>query len=149
MKAFYLKNFAPYSAWNGPKGVAIGWLDDAHPFPIGETSEGFRERLFEYCRFSRNRVRQSTECPICKCKYELAFGDSKQVVVFSEIWVLSKDFHIYIAPIHIFHFVEKHNYLPPDEFIESVVNGDPEWQCTYRPIRVFIEILSKGVDERK
>jgi hypothetical protein len=32
---------------------------------------------------------------------------------------------IYVAPVLIYHYVAVHGYLPPDQFIEAVMNGTP------------------------
>jgi hypothetical protein len=39
-----------------------------------------------------------------------------------EIWVVKGE-TLYIAPYLIIHYIEEHNYQPPEEFIDAVING--------------------------
>jgi hypothetical protein len=43
----------------------------------------------------------------------------------AEIWIPSKDRNVFFAaPSMVYHYVEKHSYLPPEEFVVAVMSFD-------------------------
>ena len=49
----YFKDLTPYSYSKGEKSqllvLNIGWLDKSEPFTMGETSQEFRDKLYQFC----------------------------------------------------------------------------------------------------
>jgi hypothetical protein len=115
----YFENLTPYTYFHPaeelPGPVNIGWLDGWHPFPTGTTSEEFRAKLQRLCR---NRVKQTRgryECDFCTGRDKP--GSS------AEICDLGKR-RTYTAPEMVYHYVAAHDYLPPEEFIQAVLECD-------------------------
>jgi hypothetical protein len=115
--------------------VNVGWLDGAEPFSTGETSGEFRERLLEFCLQGHdfNLTRGPHSCNLPECPVEpdrfgrrhpppVRRGKQTAYQGSSEIRVVGEA-AIYAAPTMIYHYVVDHNYQPPDEFVEAVLNG--------------------------
>jgi len=125
----YLRDLSPYPY----KGVSqflgtlsVGWLAKQYPYSQGETSEDFKERLFVFCL---NHVRQTRGFHVCEfCTPSPPFlvyaqrGDKEVWLGSAEIRVVYQG-NIYAAPDLIYHYVIEHQYRPPDEFIEAVLEG--------------------------
>jgi hypothetical protein len=95
--------------------VNIGWLDRRRRFPTGETSGEFRAKLLSLCRQRVKQTRGFHACPFCKSR-ERPRGSA-------EVRVIGRG-RVYAAPELVYHFVEKHGYRPPDEFIAAVLAAD-------------------------
>jgi hypothetical protein len=106
----------------------IGWLDQKHKFKVGEAPEGFCTKLNEILvgtsSFSSevNLIRGIHPCNFCGSGQQV---DPSSKIGSCEIWIPSINEGAYFAsPSQIIHYVEKHNYLPPQKFIESVMELD-------------------------
>ena len=98
---------------------AVGWLDARHTYPRGTVPAEFLARLKEFAR----RWGDSTE--------ELGWP------VFAGVHTceLCDDFHapgnfgvpageiLFVAPEMVAHYVERHGYTPPAEFIDAVLSA--------------------------
>lgn len=114
-----------------PPGVLalnVGWLGPEVEFPQGEPPEEFVPALTELCaRHSCNRMRGWQRCqlehPAGETEHPLRFDyDAKRVAMGdAEVRVTSQDGRLLIAPNLVLHYVTEHKYLPPREFIESVI----------------------------
>lgn len=95
----------------------VGWLSEKHLFPTGLVSDSFIEKLEKLCRQPTNLCRGYHWCEFCENSENLyeegGCGNG-------EIHVKGRDGKIYVAPVLILHYVKKHNYLPPSEFISAV-----------------------------
>src|SRR5215471_13251694 len=94
-----------------PPTVNVGWLDAVHAFPTGETPPGFAARLLEFCRRAEIHHMGLHSCP---------FGDG--AVGGSEIRVFGTD-RVWAAPVLIIHYVTKHHYQPPQDFVRDVLEA--------------------------
>jgi hypothetical protein len=115
----HFDDLTPYSYFHpeeeAPGTVNIGWLDGWHPFPTGETSEAFRSRLQWLCRNRVKRTRGTYACDFCEGRNKPAGS--------AEIRVPGQG-RVYAAPELVYHYVAVHDYLPPEEFIEAVLQCD-------------------------
>jgi len=126
----YLKDSEPYryGLVNRLEDVlAVGWLSKANPFPRGDSLPEFVRALEKMLMSNRvNQMKGHHVCEFCgqpPTSYEFAFG-SRVTLGFAEIWVPSPDGNvIYAAPDLICHYVVEHRYLPPTDFISSVLRG--------------------------
>lgn len=116
----------------------IGWLDGDEPYPTGETSDEFKERLLEFCfedhTFNLTRGSHACNLPGCPIQGEMVAGieykhakpvqRGKQKAFFgsSEIRVVGQSV-VYAAPTLVYHYVVAHEYRPPDEFTLAVLDG--------------------------
>lgn len=112
----YYEDLSPYNySHHSKKEFNVGWLQKGQPFPIGEVTAGFIDRLNLYLNsdFTLFHYMGDHDCEFCD-KYESAS---------CEIRVVSADGKIYAAPELIKHYILDHSYLPPQEFIDAVMTG--------------------------
>ena len=139
----YFKDLSPYSYLQpmeerGKPVVNIGWLDDEHEFPIGDCPELFLVKLKELvCLYPQNETLGSHSSPFIEQnenwvksgdlvllypKPYLAYHLGKEYRLGSaEIHVESPS-KVYVAPDLVYHYVADCRYLPPDEFVQAVMD---------------------------
>lgn len=93
--------------------LTIGWLEPPHKFRVGTTSQEFQDRLRPLCGKPIRKTRGFHYCPYCTVAE--VHGDG-------EIDVIGLDGTIFVSPVLISHYVESHGYLPPQQYIDSVVS---------------------------
>jgi hypothetical protein len=109
----------------------VGWLE-MDDFEKGETSQEFREKLFQFC-LDQNLVliaRGFQECAFCGLSWtdwgrrhpDYGLNAGWMSIGDGEIRVIGKSV-VYAAPALIYHYVVEHNYLPPQEFVDAVLTG--------------------------
>ena len=113
-----IKDLSPYT-YSKRKGledaISVGWLEgDDMTYNHGETPKELVSLLKGYK--TQNRMMGSHKCEYCS-QYGTSIPNGN-----GEIWVFNGD-KFYIAPYLIIHYIEKHGYKPPQEFIEAVMNG--------------------------
>lgn len=105
--------------------LSIGWLDDAHAYPQAEPSPEFVARLLDFCRTPINTMLGFHECTFCNDdpKTYLIIEKDGQKIGFghAEIWIFGPDGKTYAAPTLIYHYVTRHHYAPPEEFVQAVL----------------------------
>lgn len=122
----FYEDLTPYGyAYTGeemPRPLNVGWLDPIRPFETGETTEDFKTRLFKICTIRARQTRGFHGCPFCGLKCEvIEEREGKSLHLGSaEIRVTGSDAKVYAAPNLIFHYVVKHQYKPPEQFIHAV-----------------------------
>jgi hypothetical protein len=94
-----------------PNYRAVGWLSRLYPFAKGPTSALFRQKLQDRCWLPIRLMRGFHQCEFCSG--EPARGNG-------EIDIPASTGEVYVAPAMVIHYVETHDYRPPDAFIEAV-----------------------------
>ena len=117
----------------GRSTLNIGWLCHQNSFPVGETSQEFIDKLFEYCldKHIVELMRGFHACEFCNLSWEDWFDRNKYQYGQDAHWASIGDGEIrvigrsaiYAAPALIYHYVTSHSYKPPDEFVEAVLFG--------------------------
>jgi len=102
---------------NGNK-IYVGWLDDNHDYTKGSVPKGFLEKLKK--QKIVNNTKGSHRCPFCG-KYSGNFG--RDWSSSAEYKIKTTDGYFY-SPTMIYHYVRDHNYKPPEEFIDAVMNNN-------------------------
>jgi hypothetical protein len=106
----------------------VGWLDISVPCSTGATPQQFQEVLLDFCldEYTAQYCMGYHECQYCinpPWSIVVQHRSGKEVVLGGgEIRVIGNSI-IYASPTLIYHYVSAHNYKPPDEFVEAVLNG--------------------------
>ena len=97
------------------KLVAVGWLDERHPFDRGAVSAQFVDKLAALLRGAWELMVFCGPhfCPYCPPSNGLRFGGSRNLFIPGEHCV-------YVAPELIQHYISNHEYKPPEEFVRAV-----------------------------
>jgi hypothetical protein len=130
----YFADLTPYTYFpsepGSPPALNVGWLERGHRYPRGAVTEEFLDRLFAACRSPVAATRGFHVCDLCpppservpwpttvrRAGVELSVGSA-------EIRVRGGDGRVYAAPNLVYHYVEAHRYLPPEEFVAAVIGG--------------------------
>ncbi|MES2822466.1 MAG: hypothetical protein V4732_02610 [Pseudomonadota bacterium] len=110
----------------------VGWLDDKNEFLVGASPLDFRQKLESIIIGNNdfdahfNRVRCIHSCNICgERDITISNGKTESVLGMSEILVPQVENKLFFAaPSMIIHYVNVHNYLPPQPFIDAVMRLD-------------------------
>lgn len=104
----------------------VGWLDVSKEYPKGELTNEFLDRLWEYLPYNITQMRGFHECNLCSEKLgylEVEKGNDKFKLGSAEIRVIGIDGKVYAAPNLIYHYIQYHKYMPPEEFVNAVLYG--------------------------
>jgi hypothetical protein len=126
---------------------AVGWLHRDHPFPRGNTSEEFLDRLHEFA----TRWRDSTKalgwgtfrgqhgCEFCRGRAKMHgnLGVPAGCVLF-------------VSPEMIAHYVGEHGYTPPAGFVTAVLAAPMPGSEEYKvAVQVFRARHLRAVAQRR
>ncbi len=102
--------------------VNIGWLDSIHPFNTGDVAPEILLGIADRCRNPVNRMRGWHQCEMC-AEYPVreAIGKDGQLLALgdAEIHIAGRN-KVYACPTLIYHYVVRHKYQPPEEFLDAV-----------------------------
>lgn len=102
----------------------VGWLDSRHDFPQGHVADEVLEKLAGLAQTKVNVMRGCHDCQFCSEESPLKFPtkDDRGYVFLGtgEIHVEAVSGATYSAPSLIVHYIQRHHYLPPDDFLEAV-----------------------------
>jgi len=134
----YYKDLTPYEYFVKDEKATvpvlnIGWLSSNELFETGITSREFRVNLFQFCS-PENRVLLARGFHICEfCSSKYVEDDQNQWDALKGNGEIRIQGHsiIYAAPALIYHYVVEHNYKPPQEFIDAVLDGPQPGSVEY------------------
>ena len=118
-----------------PNTVNVGWLDKTQPYPQGETSKEFQDRLFEFCSSAVMVTRGFHVCSFCELFGESYMENEEVPAGNAEIRAIGKGGKIYAAPTLVYHYVVEHHYCPPEEFIRAVLEGPQPGSPEYEAVK--------------
>ncbi len=118
-----------------PNVRAIGWLDADHDYQKGASVGVFVERLWQLIEtrnsqfdLHANVVRGIHPCNFCGEDICRMRSDGKRTMLgMSELWVPFQH-RWFAAPTLIVHYVEQHEYQPPQDFVSAVLDVDKHSQ---------------------
>lgn len=105
-----------------PKLLAIGWLDSSAPFSRGPVDTEFVNKLRRLAKNPVNLCRGYHYCQFCERNPNDRFLEHHPRGN-GEIRVPGVNGIVYACPVLISHYIEKHQYRPPDEFLEAVAKA--------------------------
>lgn len=139
----YFEDLTPYRHLPHEKAVYVGWLDVSRSYNRGPVPEGFLDKLKVISKRKVELTCGHHVCEFCEdsklvdvpvAEYRLkgeayhasgaAMGRLYETgaVGNGEIRVLGKDGVVYAGPAMLHHYIAMHQYLPPQEFIDAVMN---------------------------
>ena len=132
----FFEDLTEVQGWSeAGKAYCVGYLDSAYPYPKGNVPDGFIEKLLSLPSKKTLAVSAGWHgCPFCpqekdgfgnwfSPRIKKAHGKSAGWLGSSEIVVASKDStRVYIMPDLIIHYIDRHNYRPPQQVIDLVMN---------------------------
>lgn len=105
--------------------LAVGWLDTNSTFVRGEVSTEFINKLWSFIKNPRISTLGRHYCDFCG-DYSRAtiaeYQDEKRMLGSSHTYVLGNK-SVYLIPDLIFHYVQNHDYIPPQEFINALLSS--------------------------
>lgn len=139
----YFTDLSPYTySTHVPlSGVLnVGWLDRSMPFSKGTVPSGFLDRLKDWFRVSRvNQMRGIHDCNFCRARQwpllplqehpSLTIDGKSMFLGNWEIWIPGSSGTVFASPALIIHYIDAHEYHPPEEFITAAMNDCtiPNW----------------------
>ncbi len=119
------------------KALNVGWLAAGIPWPKGDVPSQFVHKLWMRCEHPVIETRGLHWCEFCSGQageiVSQAYSGKTMLVGSAEIRVWGTDGKVYAAPNMIIHYVIEHNYRPPNEFIQAVLDapmpGSPEYEA--------------------
>lgn len=131
----YYQDLTPYNYHHHSiKELNVGWLDKNFPFEKGEVPAGFLNNLK---KIAEHQVFQTRGFHFCDfCREQVVDGKIKCATSSSELRVIGKNGISYASPQMIVHYIEDHQYLPPKEFVDAVMDGimpgSPEYDEVFK-----------------
>jgi len=118
-----------------PDVLNVGWLDRSIPFSRGTVPSRFVDQLKKWFRVARvNQMRGIHECNFCRAEQwpPLPVKDHPSLTIENrifalgskEIWIPGPNGKIFASPALVIHYVEVHEYCPPEEFIAAVMDDE-------------------------
>jgi hypothetical protein len=97
--------------------VNIGWLDARHEFALRTPERRFARALDVLCRGARYHLTRGFHgCELCGAWAPDGLGSAEIRVEGGRV--------VYAAPNLVAHYVRKHRYAPPDDFVASVLRAN-------------------------
>jgi hypothetical protein len=114
-------SYAPFTNISLGNLTNVGWLDLLKPYPKGKIDEQLLDKIFFLCSSPVNKTRGWHRCPFCgefpvivrRNEKELVLGDA-------EIRLQGEGGVQFAAPTLIYHYIQAHEYLPPDVFLSAL-----------------------------
>jgi hypothetical protein len=133
-------DLTPFSSSEGsPKLLAVGWLEPGHDYHRGNVRTEFVCKLAELLvnPWQPAMSMGPHRCAFCRLsggpasfRLENVVSSSDVRLGVSNLW-LPADGCLYIAPSLILHYMDAHEYSPPDEFQSAVMACPPMRSMEY------------------
>lgn len=138
----YHSDFSKYRENEKGNYYYIGWLGPTHKYNTGHLESQFLSKLFAIFRREQVRlVRGINTCHLCPHQDDgrvyFSMDGFEKLLGISEIWIPNESFDkVFAAPSLILHYIDTHNYRPPQEFVDAVnafdLNSDWSGQNAYK-----------------
>lgn len=115
--------------------LAVGWLDRSHAFPKGTVARSFFETLSKTIAEAWQPFASAGRHPCEFCVFtggpvELRVGGVSVPLGTSNVFVPGEGV-VYVAPSLIVHYIDAHEYVPPEEFQRAVETCPPMRSMPY------------------
>jgi len=116
-------NYRPFQKEpSDTKLLAVGWLDSSVTYRRGNIADRscLLRKLKRLAATPMNLTRGFHYCQFCENSSTDAAGDKRRRGN-GEIRINGENGKVYASPVLICHYIEAHDYRPPDEFLEAVM----------------------------
>jgi hypothetical protein len=106
--------------------VAVGWIEEPD-FPTGEVPDEVIEALVAAYpgKIVSDGTRGIHTCTLCHETLPKVDWDGKQIEVEGYgHYLVRQENTVYMAPALLLHYIIDHDYLPPQVFLDAVLNGE-------------------------
>ena len=122
----------------------VGWLATDVPFDQGPEPPGLLEKIQTATSITRNPMRGIHGCPFCGHEHVRELVEGREALLgMSEVWFPSPSNEVvYIAPSLLLHYVRRHGYLPPAEFVQAALAlpaNEAEWDTPCGAYRKLVK----------
>ena len=134
VKGMFFADLTPYQyGYAMPRSniLNVGWLARGHAFPTGGVPHNFVSALRRLLASRENLYRGYHTCEFCPDPPVIVDSTGRRVssppgetMGNGEIRVAGSRGTIYVAPALVAHYVQVHNYLPPEGFVRAVMRID-------------------------
>lgn len=119
----------------------VGWLGGTLDFKTGNAPSDLTDKLFELCKMNKiNEIRAIKPCRICyptmnewreafmsgsfeKVQTITHMKTGEQLLLGSCDFIVKSNNKNFLSPSLILHYIDHHNYLPPQEFIDAALDS--------------------------
>ena len=140
----YYPDLTAYEYYKKENSLNIGWLDGIHPFEQGAVKSDVLDHLWLFLHHPSVVHRGFHRCEICEKKSKMHMALYKEESMYlgcQEIRVFSRDSAaVYAAPSLIFHYISEHNYYPPEEFQNALLNGPQPGSIQYQTRLIRLQL---------
>jgi len=104
----------------------VGWLG-VNSFPLGRMPERARDELLRIAsEGAENMMRGTQDCPLCgletPVRVPTSYNERGWVSIGNgEYHVVDSSGTVFAAPTLLWHYINDHQYLPPQEFIDALL----------------------------
>jgi hypothetical protein len=121
----FYRDLSPYEYMGAkePNVYNIGWLDADEPFEHGIVPQEVLLNLLQLSVSPVNETRGWHTCPFCHAAPPITIRSGTGTIQLgdAEVRVRGRDGRVYAAPNLLYHYIEKHGYRPPAEFVEALI----------------------------
>lgn len=129
-KMTYYRDLSTYVYSNSvTANLNVGWLSRYRSFVKGAVDSEIMDILAFQVRMPRNRTRGRHPCYFCSTLRSRGVDTSVDIfgvehhLGSAEIHAFSRDGVVFTAPDLIYHYIARHGYRPPIEFMQALVDG--------------------------
>jgi hypothetical protein len=142
----YYQDLEAYTYWGDleiPEILNVGWLGKETEFTQGDVSSEVIQKLTKVlllkdedkCKPIVNPMRGFFNCQMCNTRsidLKLSVEGKSIILGAAEILLpfLDKPGYYFDAPTLIYHYITKHRYIPPQDFVSSLMNFNLEDEFT-------------------
>lgn len=121
----YYSDLSPYEYTRADSPMLnVGWLAAGHDFTTGGVPAEIFTQLLQFADSQVNIMRGVHDCEFCSVESPIRMAAPTErgsvALGMGEIHVVDKSGCVYAAPSLILHYIQDHNYRPPDVFIRAV-----------------------------
>lgn len=106
--------------------VNIGWLGRESSYPTGPIDGKYRMELLRRAADPANLMRGMHDCEFCDEESPIEIGGVEDIP--DQVWLGNGEIHVtgddgvvYAAPTLIVHYIDRHGYSPPEQFLKALV----------------------------